>query len=197
MILASCAGAIFVVSACARDNETAAAPAAAPAAAVDVEVTVLPSNLVLHSRRDKLIAIRSVGEIAWELALPNQDVIAARVAAGLNSSAYVRGQKGLYAATPDGKWQWTAALPLERTQRSRAANAPVALSDSTVALVVGDEIVSYDHQGTARWRLKLPEGRASGPLTAGMDGSVLVPTPVGIYSINPAGAISWRRAAGG
>jgi outer membrane protein assembly factor BamB len=164
---------------------------------IEAEIAVLPSNTVLHSGKNKISAFRGDGELAWELSLPNEDSIVARVATGLNSAAYVRGNKGLYAAGPDGKWLWTAPLPPERGSRSRGMSAPVALSDSTVALLVGDEVVSYDHQGKVKWKLTIPEGRLAGALAAGMDGSLLVPTTLGIYSINPSGTVSWRRPIGG
>jgi outer membrane protein assembly factor BamB len=186
--------------ACGQDKSTQTEPlggAPSPQAVTEAEIAVLPSNTVLHSGKNKISAFRGDGELAWELSLPNEDSIAARVATGLNSTAYVRGNKGLYAAGPDGKWLWTAPLPPERGSRSRALSTPVALSDSTAALAVGDEIVSYDHQGKVRWKLTIPEGRLAGAPAAGMDGSVLVPTTLGIYSINPSGAVSWRRPIGG
>jgi outer membrane protein assembly factor BamB len=70
------------------------------------------------------------------------------------------------------------------------------MSDSTVALVVGDDVVRFEHDGAIRWRFTLPEGRVVSRPAAGMDGSLLVHTTGGVYSINPEGAVSWRRVVG-
>ena len=96
-----------------------------------------------------------------------------------------------------GKWLWSKPLEGQSSARSRATNTPIAMSDSTVALVVGDDVLRFDHNGAVRWRVSIPEGKIIGRPAAGMDGSLLVHTTSGVYSINPEGAVSWRRVIGG
>jgi outer membrane protein assembly factor BamB len=172
------------------------AAAAAAVASTETELVVLPNNLVVQSERNKVVAVRREGEVAWELALPygdTMDTIVAPLVAGLNSIAYVRGGKGLYALAPDGKWVWSKPLDNRSYAKSRSTDMPVSFPDSTVAVVVGDDIHRFDDQGTVKWRFTLPEGHVNGRLTAAMDGALLVPTSVGLYCITPDGNIAWRR----
>jgi outer membrane protein assembly factor BamB len=186
--------AAVLVNGCLKDPPPPSPGAAAAAAASsETELIVLPNNLVVQSARNKVIAVRREGEVAWELALPYGDTIVAPIVAGLNSIAYVRGGKGLYALAPDGKWAWSKPLENRSQQKSRNTDMPVSFPDSTVAIVVGDDIHRFDDQGTVKWRLTLPEGHVNGRLTAAMDGALVVPTTVGLYCITPDGNIAWRR----
>jgi hypothetical protein len=179
---------------CIDPTQAAAPPPASSAAAQPPEqnVVVLPNNTTVHAGRNRVVALRE-GEIAWELRVPDDDTIIAPLAVGLNSTTYVRGAKGIHAASPDGKWLWSKPLEGRSFARTRNTDGPVTLGDSTVALVVGDEVVRFEHDGTIRWRLNLPEGHVSSRLAAGMDGSLIASTTAGVYSIAPDGRIGWRR----
>lgn len=185
---------VVAATGCNPDTSTASAQPAPAAPLLEGDLAVLPNNVVIQSSRNKLVALREGGEVAWELTLPNEDRVLAPVAVALNSVTYVRGSKFIHAATPDGKWLWSKQLDGEATGRSTINNTPVALSDSAVALMIGDDLVRFDTNGGVRWRVTLPEGRLTSRIVAGMDGSVLVPTTTGLYSFNPEGNVSWRRA---
>lgn len=170
-------------------------PAPAPSAAVapETDVAVLPNNVAIQANHNKILAVRREGDVAWELTLPQSDTIIAPTSVALNSFAYVRGAKGIYAASPEGKWAWSKALESRSTTKSRMADQPATFPDSTVAVVVGSDIVRFDEQGVVRWRLSLPEGQVNGRPKAGMDGSLFVPTSAGLYCITPDGNVEWKR----
>jgi outer membrane protein assembly factor BamB len=192
---ALCCGGLATLG-CAREAPAPAATVEPARTTGESELAVLPNNMTLLSAKNRIIAIRGDGDIAWELALPDGDTVIAPVAVGLNSVTYVRGAKAIHAALPEGKWLWSKPLEGQAAARSRAANTPVAMSDSTVALVVGDDLLRFDHDGAVRWRISLPEGKVLGRPAAGMDGSLLVHTSAGVYSVNPEGTVSWRRVVG-
>jgi outer membrane protein assembly factor BamB len=179
---------------CARESPAPVATGELPRNSSESDLAVLPNNVTILSARGRLLAVRGDGELAWELSLPDGDTAIAPVAVGLNSVAYVRGKKAIHAALPEGKWLWSK--PLDASPNSRATNTPVAMSDSTVALVVGDDVIRFDYNGGIRWRLSIPEGHILGRPASGMDGSLLVHTTAGVYSINPEGVIAWRRVVG-
>jgi outer membrane protein assembly factor BamB len=182
-------GALMAV-ACSREP-----PPRAQAVAQLNELVVLPNNTALYSRKDRVVAVRREGDVVWEAVLPSNDSIVAQPAVALNSVAYVRGAKAIHALSPEGKWLWSkpidgaAALPAH-------ASVPVAFPDSTVAIVVGNEIVKLDETGALRWRASLPEGTVATAPRAGMDGALFVPTTAGLYCLSPDGSISWRRSVG-
>lgn len=178
------------------DPSQAAAPASSSATSAEANVAVLPNNTTIHAGTNRIIALRTDGEIVWELTLPDRDTIIAPVAVALNSMTYVRGTKAVYAAQADGKWLWSKALEDRSFAKSRAADSPVAMSDSTVALVIGNDVVRFDHTGAVRWRISLPEGHVSARLAAGMDGSLIASTTSGVYSVSPEGQVTWRRVLG-
>jgi outer membrane protein assembly factor BamB len=138
------------------------------------------------------LAVQTDNQVAWETKLPNDDVAIAPLAVALDSVTYVRGRKGLYAVQPDGKLGWQKPLDA-RPHGTATLDAPVALSDSTVAISMGDDVLRFDHSGAVKWRFTVPEGHQTGRLSAAMDGSLLVPTSAGIYSINPDGNVGWRH----
>lgn len=172
------------------------APPVASAAAPEVTIVVLPNNMTVQTVKDRLAAVNTTGELAWQLTLPEGDTAIAPVAVAMNSVAYVRGNKSIHAATPDGKWLWSRPLDGRSYSRTRASDTPVAMSDSTVALVIADDVLRFDHAGTVRWRVTLPEGHVISQPAAGMDGSLIVSTTAGLYSINPEGNIAWKRVIG-
>lgn len=182
--------------ACAREAPPPPATVEPARSSVETELAVLPNNMAIVSTKNRIIAIRNDGDVAWELTLPDGDTTIAPIAVALNSVAYVRGAKELHAALPEGKWLWSKPLEGQSSARSRGTNTPVAMSDSTVVLVVGDDLVRFDLNGNVKWRFTLPEGRVLGRPAAGMDGSLLVHTTAGLYSINPEGNVSWRHVVG-
>jgi len=188
-------GVLVLAVGCARDPAPAAPPT--PTATVEPELGVLPNNTVLHCNKSKIVAVRREGDVAWELTLPYGDALVAPPAVALNSVAYFRGNKGVYAATPDGKWAWSKPLENRSATKSRASDAPVSFPDSTVALVVGDDIIRFDDRGAVRWRVTLPEGHVNARMSAGMDGALFVPTSSGIYCMSPDGNIAWKRTVDG
>jgi outer membrane protein assembly factor BamB len=153
----------------------------------------LPNNLTVQAAKNRLIAIKD-GDTLWELPLPDGDSVIAPLAVALNSVAYVRGAKGIYAALPEGRWLWSKPLESRSFMKSRATDSPVSLSDSCVALVVGNEIVRFDNAGTVRWRFPVPEGHVTGKLVASTDGSLIAATTAGLLSITVDGVVSWRRS---
>lgn len=188
---------LFAATSCAREAPAPAATIEPARTAGESELAVLPNNVAILSTKNRIVAIRGDGDVAWELVVPEGDAVIAPVAVGLNSVAYVRGTKAIHAAGADGKWLWSKPLEGQSSARSRSTNTPIAMSDSTVALVVGDDVLRFDHNGAVRWRVSIPEGKIVGRPAAGMDGSLLVYTTAGVYSINPEGAVSWRRVIGG
>lgn len=171
------------------------APSASSAPA-EVTLAVLPNNTTVQTVKDRVSAVSTTGELSWQLTLPEGDMAIAPAAVALNSVAYIRGAKAIHAVLPEGKWLWSRPLDGRSFSRTRASDSPVALSDSTVALVIGDDVVRFDHSGTVRWRVSLPDGHVISQPAAGMDGSLLVSTTTGLYSINPEGNISWKRVIG-
>jgi hypothetical protein len=186
------AGAPLLLAACIDPSQAAPASRDAPVES-EPDVVVLLNNLTVDVTRDRLVALRSDGETAWELAVPNGDTIIAPAAVGLNSVTYVRSTTAIHAAVPDGAWLWSRPLEGRAYLKSRAADSPTTLSDSTVALVVGDDIVRFDHAGNVRWRTTLPEGHVSSRLAAGMDGSLIASTTAGLFAVGPEGNVVWRR----
>jgi hypothetical protein len=189
-------GLVGLISGCAPDRG-APAPAPPPSPPAEIDLVVLPNNTVLHSARGKVTAVRREGEVAWELSLPYGDALVSEPAVALNSVAYFRGSKGIYAATPDGKWAWSKPLENRSTAKTRGSDTPVSFPDSTVAVAVGDDIVRFDDRGAVRWRISLPEGHVNARMSAGMDGALFVPTTVGIYCLSPDGNVVWRRVPAG
>ena len=179
-----------------KSAEANPAPPAASAAPAEVTIVVLPNNTTVQSVKDRLAAVSTTGELAWQLTVPEGDTAIAPVAVAMNSVAYVRGNKAIHAATPEGKWLWSRPLDGRSFSRTRASDSPVAMSDSTVALVIGDDVLRFDHAGSVRWRVTLPDGHVISQPAAGMDGSLLVSTTAGLYSINPEGNIAWKRVIG-
>jgi outer membrane protein assembly factor BamB len=179
----------------AADTTTPAPPVvSAQVGAAEPNIAVLPNNLTVQAARNRLIAMKD-GDTQWELPLPDGDSVIAPLAIALNSVTYARGAKGIYAALPEGRWLWSKPLESRSFMKSPAADSPVSLTDSCVALVVGNEIVRFDNAGTVRWRFPVPEGHVTGKLVAGMDGSLVAATTAGLLSITPDGAVGWRRAA--
>lgn len=178
---------------CIDPGPAPAASRSADPAPIALHVAVLPNNVTIQAGRNRLLALET-GQIRWELRLPEDDVIVAPIAVALNSVAYVRGNRALYAAQPDGKWVWSSPIEGRSFYKTLAADSPVALSDSTVAFVVADNIIRLDHQGNVRWRVPVPEGHVSGALVASMDGSLIAPTTAGLVSVNPDGQVAWRRS---
>jgi outer membrane protein assembly factor BamB len=188
----------FVAAACSPEAASAPTPAAsASAQPIESELLVLPNNTVLQCGPSKIVAVHREGDVAWELTVPYGDALIAPAAVGLNSVAYFRGTKGVYAALPDGKWAWSKPLESRSTIKSRASDTPVTFPDSTVAVAVGDDIVRFDDKGVVRWRLALPEGHVNARMSAGMDGALFVPTSAGLYCISPEGNVAWKRANAG
>jgi outer membrane protein assembly factor BamB len=181
---------------CSRGGPAPAAAAESAREPVETELAVMPNNLTLVSAANRITAIGTEGELAWQLTLPDGDVAIAPVSIALNSVTYVRGGRALHAVLPEGKCLWSKPLDGQAYPRSRASNSPIAMSDSTVAVIVGDDVVRYDYQGNVRWRVSIPEGHVVGKPVAGMDGSLRVQTTSGVYSVNPDGQVSWRRLTG-
>jgi hypothetical protein len=76
--------------------------------------------------------------------------------------------------------------------------APVALPDSSVAVVVADdEILSLDSAGKKRWSAKIPGGKIAGPPVPCPNGDLLVPTSAGAVGISAKGDINWSRDLSG
>jgi hypothetical protein len=161
------------------------------------EVIVLPNNIAIHCSEKKLVALQAGGDILWELPFPDGDTLAAPAAAAASSVVYARGKRALHAASPDGKWLWSIPLDGPPISGAAASSAPIAMSDSSAVLLVGNEVVRLDNAGAVRWRVKLPDGTVTSRLSPAMDGSVLVPTTAGLYSISGAGSIAWKRVLGG
>lgn len=190
VVLACC----VVLSAC-RPDRPQAEPSAGSSSAdhAPIDLVVLPDNVAVFSFDHRLLALGGENQVMWEFKLPSDDVAIAPLAVALNSMTYVRSKKGVYAILPDGKLGWQKPLD-GHPHGSAMLDAPVALSDSTVAVTTGDEILRFDHTGAIRWRLALPEGHQTGRMSAGMDGSLLVPTSAGIYSVTPDGNVAWHHA---
>jgi outer membrane protein assembly factor BamB len=189
LVLAFCAA----LSACnpARPQAEPVQGVSASRAAL-IDLVVLPNNVAIFSSDHRLLALQGDNQVAWETKLPNDDTAIAPLAVALNSMTYVRGKKGIYAVLPDGKLGWQKALD-GHPHGMTTLDAPVALSDSTVALTAGDDVLRFDHSGAVKWRFALPEGHQTGRLSATMDGSLLVPTSAGIYSISPDGNVGWKH----
>jgi hypothetical protein len=182
----------------AKPRQAAAPSAKQPPAVVDEPVVaVLPNNLALHGNGDRITAYGREGDVAWELVLPYRDRIIAPIAVALNSMAYVRGMKMVHAATADGKWAWSKPLDGPAFMATSATNAPVASPDSTVAMVVADDVVRFGHDGVVRWRMRLPEGHVTATLSPAMDGALYVHTNAALFCITPEGKIAWKRPVGG
>lgn len=188
-------GLLCFVAGCGTDPPRAAAPT--PSVTAETDLVVLPNNTVLHCSRTKVTAVRREGKTAWALTLPNGDGLVAPPAVALNSVAYFRGSKGVYAASPDGKWAWSKPLESRSANKSRSSDTPVSFPDSTIALTVGDDIVRFDDRGAVRWRVTLPEGHVNARMSAGMDGALFVATTAGVYCVSPDGNIVWRKPIGG
>jgi outer membrane protein assembly factor BamB len=187
----------WIASGCVQKSaEANPAPPAPTAAPAEVTIVVLPNNTTVQTVKDRLAAVTTTGELAWQLTIPEGDTAIAPAAVAMNSVAYVRGNKAIHAATPEGKWLWSRPLDGRSFARTRAADSPVAMSDSTVALVIGDDVLRFDHSGAVRWRVTLPDGHVIAQPAAGMDGSLVVSTTAGLYSINPEGNIAWKRVVG-
>jgi len=183
-----------VLAAC--NGETPPAAARTAGATFDRELVVLPNNTAVYARTNRLVAVRREGDILWDAVLPSNDTIIAPVAVALNSLAFVRGGRALHAVSPDGKWAWSKPLDGQSQAKTPATNAPVTFPDSTVAVVVGDDIVHFDEKGGLRWRVSLPDGHVVAALKAGMDGALFVPTTAGLYCLGADGSVSWMRAIG-
>jgi outer membrane protein assembly factor BamB len=190
------AGLAATAGACVDVAPTTAAPAlvSADVGTTEPNLAVLPNNLTVHAVKNRLIGLQG-GEAQWELPLPDGDSVIAPLAVALNSVTYVRGAKGIYAALPEGRWLWSKPLESRSLVKSRATDSPVSLSDSSVALVVGNEIVRFDNAGAVRWRFPVPDGHVTGKIVASMDGSLIAATTAGLIAVNPDGNVAWRRAS--
>jgi outer membrane protein assembly factor BamB len=176
---------------------SAQATAALPAPVSEVDILVLPNNMVISCSAKKLTAMRSDGELAWELALPDGDSAIAPAAGAASSQIYLRTSQGLRAASPEGKWLWLKPALAPSSSMPRDASAPVAMSDSTAVMIDGPAVVRLNSGGGELWHVNLPEGIPVSRLKAAMDGGVLVPTTAGLYSVSGDGKIAWRRKISG
>jgi dolichol-phosphate mannosyltransferase len=175
-------------------DTTHASPSSSPSVAPETEtdIAVLHNNTAVHAHGSRLVAL-SGGDVAWEFVLPNSDTIIAPLAVALNSVTYVRGARALHAVTPAGKSLWSKPLEGRSFLKSHAADSPVALTDSSVALVINDDVVRFDMDGGVRWRVTLPDGHVVRRPTAGTDGSLILATTAGLVALSPDGQIAWRR----
>lgn len=153
-------------------------------------IVALPSSIVVLSDRTQAIAFGPDGRQFWSFSLPDGDVIAASPAAANSSMTYLRGDKSLYAISPEGNLVWSARLD--------EPNAPikgiVALGDSTVAVTKGEsQLVGYTPTGQVRWTFTLPEGDRliAAPGTA-PNSAVLLRGANGLYAVDPNGNLAWQ-----
>jgi hypothetical protein len=192
--LVGCALVPVLTPGCAKPDPPPAHVAVEPA---PTDLVVLPNNTSVRCSAGRVVALKATGEIAWELALPDGDTLAAPAAAAGSSVLYVRGRKALYAAAPDGKWLWSKDLEAPAPGTKGDAAGPVAMTDSTAVVLSGRELVRLDAKGAQRWKVTLPEGSVTTRLAAAMDGSLIVSTSAGVYGVRPDGSIAWRRVLGG
>jgi dolichol-phosphate mannosyltransferase len=190
--LLSAVAALTLLSGCVDATHASPAPIVTVAPETETDIAVLHNNTAIHAHGGRLVALRD-GDTAWELVLPNSDLIVAPLAVALNSVTYVRGARALHAAGPDGKWLWSKPLEGRSFLKSRAADSPVALTDSSVALVINDDVVRFDLDGGIRWRVTLPDGHVVRRPAAGTDGSIILATTVGLVAVSAEGEIAWRR----
>jgi outer membrane protein assembly factor BamB len=194
--------ALFLLACDPRAQNTASAASAQPsvvqpAPLSEVDILILPNNMVVSCTAKKLTAMSGDGTLAWELPLPDGDVAIAPAAGAANSQIYVRTGQGLRAASPEGKWLWLRPALAPSTSMPRDASSPVAMSDSTAVMIEGSAVVRLNSAGGELWRVTLPEGVPVNRLKAAMDGGVLVPTTAGIYSVSGDGKVAWRRKING
>jgi hypothetical protein len=189
----------FALLACDPRQQNTANAASAPSSVAqtlpvsEVDILVLPNNMVISCNAKKLTAMSSDGELAWELALPDGDMVIAPAAGAANSQIYLRTSQGLRAASPEGKWLWLKPALAPSTSMPRDASVPVAMSDSTAVMIDGAAVVRLNSGGGELWHVNLPEGVPLSRLKAAMDGGVFVPTTAGLYSVTGDGRIAWRR----
>jgi hypothetical protein len=110
----------------------------------------------------------------------------------LDSVAYVRGAKSLWAVLLRGAVEWT--IPIESTNLPLSLAAPTALPDSRVAIAVTpSKIVTYEHDGSMAWSFSTPaeEALVSPPVGMKTEGLTIM-TSAAEYLLAGTGEIRWR-----
>lgn len=165
-------------------------PAQQDGARNGLSLIALPSSAIVVADRVQIIAYGADSKKMWSYSLPDNDVIATAPIAAGNSNTYVRGEKAVYAVTPDGKLGWSAKLE----DTTGPIKGIVSLGDSTVAVTRGEsQLVSYSHDGQVRWTFTLPDGDrlTAAPVTA-PNSAIFMRGANGLYAVDPNGNLSWR-----
>jgi outer membrane protein assembly factor BamB len=182
---------LLAVLACAASFGCRTSEAPASQAPDMVSIVVLPNSVAIQASKQTVHAVGPDGTQRWKMPIPDGDKVAAPLTGALNSTVYVRGERGLYAASPEGKWLWKRDLAGKGP--AGPIYGPIALPDSSVAVLVGArQLLGFEHDGTPRWDVQLPEGDVTAAPATAANGHVLVATTAGIYSISPGGEIVWR-----
>jgi outer membrane protein assembly factor BamB len=174
--------------ACAKEQKPAARK---PASSF---LTALPNSTAVYAEDAVLRGIAPDGASSWRQVLPNGKVVTP-VAAAANSMLYVRTESALHAFSPKGELLWSNDELSAPPALDPALLAPVALADSSVAVVVSaKEVRGIDTDGSLRWSVVLPIGDVAAPLVPCANGQLLVRATSGLYAISPQGKIIWHRA---
>ena len=110
----------------------------------------------------------------------------------LDSVAYIRGTKGLWAMSLGGAVEWNVTV--ETTNLPAALAVPTSLPDSRVAIAVSPtKVVVYEHDGSVAFSFSTPSEEALVAAPTGMktEGVALM-TSAAAYFLGGTGELRWR-----
>lgn len=164
---------------------------------IETSLVTLPNSWTIVARGGRVVALAPDGLPRWTATLPKQDRIATPIAAAADGTVYLRGRTTLHALGADGRWRWhrtVPGLPAKLPGKDAPIYAPVAMTDSTVAMITEElELLAFTSNGDVRWRQEI---RGDGPLMApprcAPNGQIIVAIPEGVVAISPAGRVDWE-----
>ena len=156
-------------------------------------MTALPNSTGIHTTGSLMLAFSPDGQLSWKVTIPRGAVISP-VAASPNSRIYVRTATHLLAYSPEGDLLWEVdGVPPTPGADARVCT-PVALADSSVALVTNEhKVCAFDTDGSPKWTVTLPDGPVVAPLVPFGNGQVTAETVGKLHMISPDGKILWSR----
>jgi outer membrane protein assembly factor BamB len=140
---------------------------------------------------NRLLAWSPAGKVLWSTPLPAGEQVVSRPCVAPDSTVYLRGTKGVYALTVDGKLAWDYAIaPFEGM---RELGAPAPMRNSGVALAVApNTVVALAPDGVEMWRHRLSRNRTlrSAPIV-GPSGYITLATSDSLLQLGDDGLVVW------
>lgn len=167
-----------------------------------VQASMLVSRLdsvIVHyaAAENRLVAWSPAGAVLWSTPLPAGEQLVTRPCVAPDSTVYLRGSRGVYALSVDGKLSWDYAIPPFEGMRELGAPAPLRNSGVVVA-VAPNTLVALAPDGVEIWRHRLNRNRTlrSAPVV-GPSGYITLATSESILQLGDDGLVIWDPPTAG